>query len=152
VSGKLVNQTLKVISSSHTSWQTWLKQHPKTQVLSTDTGIKRDYTRSPYGDYTKNSSTYFPVAFKSKRYHPKERVLGITINGKHKAYPFSELAKLGNNELKDNFSGQQLSITFDVENREGVIKNKAGVVLPVVNSFWFAWYAFHPKAEIFSKP
>ena len=151
ISGKLVNQALKVIPSSHTSWQSWRKQHPKTQVLSTDTGIKRDYTRSPYGDYSKNSSTYFPVAFKSKRYHPKERVLGVTVDGKYKAYPFSELAKLADSTLKDDFSGQQLTIEFDVENREGVIKNKAGVVLPAVNSFWFAWYAFHPKAEVFTE-
>ena len=151
ISGKLVNQALKVIPSSHTSWQSWRKQNPQTLVLSTDTGMKRNYTRSPYGDYTKNSSTYFPVAFKSKRYHPKERVLGVTINGNHKAYPFSELAKLADTTLKDDFAGQQLTIEFDVENREGVIKNKAGVILPTVNSFWFAWYAFHPKAGIFTQ-
>ena len=150
VSGQRVNQTLVVIPSSHTSWQAWLKAHPKTQVLSTDTGIERDYSRSPYGDYTKNKRLYFPVAFKSKRYHPKERVLGITINGKHKAYPFSELAKVGGATLQDEFSGQQLRIEFDVENRDGIIKNKAGEILASVNSFWFAWYAFHPKADIFS--
>ena len=151
VSGQLVNQTLSVIPSSHTSWKAWLKMHPKTQVLSTETGIKRDYSRSPYGDYTKNNRIYFPVEFKSKRYHPKERVLGITINGKHKAYPFSELAKLDKKILKDDFSGQQLTIEFDVDNRDGVIKSNTGDIIPSVNSFWFAWYAFHPKAEIFKK-
>jgi hypothetical protein len=149
VSGKLVKQTLNIISSSHTSWQEWYKKNPKTLVLSTETGLSRDYSRSPYGDYNQNSRTYFPVAFKSKRYHPKERVLGITINGKQKAYPFTELAKIGEVMLRDNFAGEVLSIEFDVENRDGTIKNKAGDVLPTVNSFWFAWYGFHPKAEIF---
>jgi len=149
VSGKLLNSTLEIIPSSHTSWQVWRKKHPKTQVLSTDTGFKRDYSRSPYAGYTKNSSTYFPVAFKSKRYHPKERVVGVTLNGKSKAYPFAELAKIGGFVLKDTFSGQQLSIEFDVENRDAVVKNKAGDILPTVNSFWFAWYAFHPKAAVF---
>lgn len=151
VSGKLVGSNLDIIPSSHTSWQSWRSSHPKTQVLSTDTGLSRDYNRSPYGDYTKNSSTYFPVAFKSKRYHPKERVMGITLDGKHKAYPFSELAKVGGTILEDDFLGQQLVIEFDAENRDGVIKNKTGAILPSVNSFWFAWYAFHPKAEVFSK-
>lgn len=151
VSGKLVNQSLKMIPSSHTSWQSWQKSYPNTQVLSTDTGIKRDYTRSPYGDYTKNSSTYFPVAFRSKKYHPKERVLGITINGKHKAYPFTELAKVEGAKLIDTFAGELLTIEFDVDNRDGLIRNKAGDILPSVNSFWFAWYAFHPKGEIFTK-
>jgi len=150
VSGKLVDKTLDIISSQHTSWQDWKKQYPKTLVLSTDTGIDRDYSRSPYGDYTEDRTVYFPVAFKSKRYHPKERVIGITIDGKQKVYPFSELAKVGGTELLDTFSDQTLVLDFDVENRNGVIKNKSGDVLPSVNTFWFAWYAFHPKADIYT--
>lgn len=149
VSGKLVNKTLKIIPSSHTSWAAWKKKYPQTKVLSTKTGFGRDYNRTPYGSYTTNSSIYFPTAFKSKKYHPKERVLGITINGKHKVYPFSELAKSGGGVLLDQFSGKKLRLEFDVTNRDGEIKDSTGKILPSVNSFWFAWYAFHPDAEIF---
>lgn len=151
ISGELVNQTLEIIPSSHTSWSVWKKKHSNTKVLSTDTGFSRDYKRSPYGDYIKNSRIFFPMAFKSKKYHPKERVLGITINDKHKVYPFSELAKVKRSPLKDFFEGKNLNIFFDVENRDGVIKDKEGKVLASVNSFWFAWYAFHPKAVIFKE-
>ncbi|MEE9326142.1 MAG: DUF3179 domain-containing protein [Cocleimonas sp.] len=149
VSGKLVNQELKIIPSSHTSWQDWLKKHPNSKVLSNETGFSRDYSRSPYGDYNNNKSTYFPVAFRNKQYHPKERVLGVTINGKQKVYPFSELAKTKKNSLNDNFAGKQFKLTFDVENRDGSIKDSSGKVIPSINTFWFAWYAFHPKAEIY---
>ncbi len=152
ISGKLVNRSLDVISSAHTSWGTWKKAHPETKVLSTDTGFNRNYSRSPYGDYDKGPETYFPVAFRSKKYHPKERVLGITLNDQHKVYPFSELAKLDGNVLKDSFVKQELFVEFDVENRDGTIKNSAGKVMPSVNSFWFAWYAFHPDAEIYKAP
>lgn len=149
VSGKLVNQELEIIPSSHTSWSAWKKKHPKTKVLSTDTGFSRDYNRTPYGGYTKNTSIYFPIEFKSKKYHPKERVLGITINGKSKVYPFSELSKLDKPTLNDKFEGKNLHLKFDGENRDGVIKDDTGKILASVNTFWFAWYAFHPKAVIY---
>jgi len=40
-----------------------------------------------------------------------------------------------------------LELEFDVENRNGTIKNNKGEIIPSVNSFW---YAFHPDAEIFT--
>lgn len=149
ISGKLVNKTLKIIPSSHTSWQAWRKKHPNSKVLSDKTGFSRDYSRSPYGDYNKNKNTYFPVAFRNKKYHPKERVLGVTINGKHKVYPFTELAKGSKNSLNDSFAGTQLRLNFDVDNRDGVIKDSKGRIIPSINTFWFAWYAFHPDALIY---
>lgn len=149
ISGKLLGSDLDIIPSSHTSWKAWKEKYPDTEVLSTDTGKKRDYSRSPYGGYDKGRETYFPVAFRSQKYHPKERVIGISLNGKHKVYPFNELAKLDGNVLKDSFSDQQLQLEFDAENRDGVIKDSSGKILSSINTFWFAWYAFHPDAEIY---
>jgi len=149
ISGKLVGSELEIIPSSHTSWQAWQKKHPNTQVLSTDTGAGRNYNRSPYGDYDKGRETYFPIEFRSKKYHPKERVIGVTINGMHKVYPFAELAKLQSDSLQDEFSGQQLQLSFDAENRDGMIKDASGNIVPSINTFWFAWYAFHPDTKIF---
>lgn len=149
INGPLSGQKLTMISSSQTSWEKWLKQQPNTKVLSTDTGFGRDYTRSPYGNYDQSTATYFPVTAESRQYHPKERVMGITINGKHKAYPFAELAKLGTTTLQDTFQGQQLRIEIDVPNRDGKIIGADGKPLDLVNGFWFAWYAFHPDTAIF---
>ena len=149
VNGPMKGQKLTMVPSSQTSWSSWLKKQPNTKVLSTDTGFSRDYRRSPYGDYDQNTQTYFPVSAESRAYHPKERVLGITINGKHKAYPFVELGKLGATSLKDNFQGQNLTINFDIANRDGQVLNKNGTPLELVNSFWFAWYAFHNDTAIF---
>ena len=149
IGGKLVNTHLEILPSSHTSWKTWKKKHPNSLVLSTKTGYSRDYDRSPYGSYDKNTVTYFPVEFKSKRYHPKERVLGITLNGKQKVYPFAELAKNSVNTFTDSFENETLSIEFDSENRDGTIKNAKGEIVPSINTFWFAWYGFHPQSEIY---
>ena len=149
VNGPMKGQKLKMIPSSQTSWSSWLKKQPNTKVLSTDTGFSRDYRRSPYGDYDQNTSTYFPVSATSRAFHPKERVLGIEINGKYKAYPFVELGKLSASSLRDNFQGQNLTINFDVANRDGEVLNANGTPLELVNSFWFAWYAFHQNTAIF---
>ncbi|KAG1694650.1 hypothetical protein GQR58_006653 [Nymphon striatum] len=143
ISGELVNKKLAVIQSAHTSWASWKEQYPETKVLSDKTGFSRDYDRSPYGSYDKDVSTYFPVAFKSKRYHPKERVLGITVNDKQKVYPFAELSKYANENnktsLNDTFEGQELTLEFDMENRDGSFKNANGDVVTSTNTFWFAW-------------
>ena len=150
ISGPLRGQKLTMIESSQTSWAKWLKKQPNTRVLSTQTGFSRDYTRSPYGNYDNNTNLYFPVSRESRRYHPKERVLGVTINGRTKAYPFAELAKLGTTQLRDNFQGQALTINFDVPNRDGNIRDAAGRPVELVNSFWFAWYAFHQNTAVFT--
>ncbi len=149
ISGKLVGSDLEIIPSSHTSWKAWREKHPDTEVLSTDTGSSRNYNRSPYAGYDKGRETYFPLAFRSQKYHPKERVIGVSIGEKHKVYPFSELAKIKSNTLSDDFSGQQLQLSFDAENRDGEIKDASGKIVPSINTFWFAWYAFHPDTVIY---
>lgn len=150
ISGKMAGEKLQLIPSQHTSWASWKEKHPNTQVLSTDTGFKRNYKESPYSGYEQNESVYFPLDAKSRRYHPKERVIGIEINKQFKAYPFAELAKLEKPFHKDNFAGQELQIKFDIENRDGQVFDSHGKQLPVVNSFWFAWYAFHPQTAVFT--
>ncbi|WP_421870777.1 DUF3179 domain-containing protein [Motiliproteus sp.] len=149
VTGARKGQRLTLLPSTLTSWQRWRQQHPDTRLLSTETGFLRDYQRSPYGDYDRNGRLYFPVAFLSKRYHPKERVLGIQIGDQYKAYPFVELAKRPTSEpLIDRIGGQQLRIEYDIDSRSGQIFDQQQRELPVINSFWFAWYGFHPDTDI----
>jgi len=45
--------------------------------------------------------------------------------------------------------GQQIILEFNLETRNGVIHDAKGNVLPSINAFWFAWYAFHPETQIF---
>lgn len=149
ISGSLKGSNLKTLPVSHTSWASWKKEHPDTIVLSAETGFNRDYSRSPYAGYGDNEQIFFPVNKQSRAYHPKERVLGVTINGKTKAYPFKELAKLKGNVVTDNFAGKQLTVNFDIANRDGRITDENGSVVHTVNGFWFAWYAFHEDTEVF---
>ncbi len=148
ISGPRQGELLSLLVLQHTTWKDWHKQHPETQVLSNKTGYNRDYSRSPYGAYDKETSLYFPVSQLDKRYHPKEYVIGLNYQGKTKVYPFSELAKM-QSPFNDRVAGQDIKIVFDAKNRTGRILNDRGNEIPTITAFWFAWMAFYPQSDIF---
>ena len=149
VSGPLKGSKLMTVALTHTNWADWKRRHPNTQVLSTDTGFARDYTRDPYAGYTQDPTIMFPVTGRSLRYHPKELVIGIEAGGKFKAYPFVELAKINGDKMLDTLGGKTLTVRFDPEHRTGSIFDAQGKEIPTVIAFWFAWYAFHHDTEVF---
>lgn len=148
ISGKQKGTRVKLLSLTHTSWSDWFRQHPDTLVLSTETGYRRDYSKSPYLGYEKSRSLYFPVEMLNQQYHPKEFIIGLSIQGKHKAYPFIELAKQPS-PVKDTFMGQSLTVIFDPQHQTAKILDKDNHELPTTMSFWFAWMAFYPDSEVF---
>lgn len=148
VSGPFKGQKLKSVAITHTSWADWKSRYPETLVLSTDTGFRRDYNRSPYAGYGESEEVIFPVKFLSKGYHPKELVIGLEIDGKFKAYPFAELAKT-NGQINDTLNGKPVKVLFDATHRTGNIYDAEGQEVPTVIAFWFAWFGFHPETEIY---
>ncbi len=148
ITGKYVNQQLKLLPIENTTLQDWRTKHPNTLVLSRKTGYSRNYTLDPYFEYRQSKELMFPVKFRSFGYHPKELVLGITINGKSKAYPLSELSRTSR-EINDIFAGEDIYINFNKSENSGTILDSKCNTLPAITLFWFAWYTFHPDTEIF---
>ncbi len=148
VSGTLKGEQLNPVVTSHTTWADWQRRYPDTVVLSEHTGHVRDYGRDPYRGYESSRDVYFPVARTDPRYHPKERVIGLELNGQVKAYPFVELAG-GTGRLADRIGDQPVIVEFDAEQRTGRVLNRQGVELPTVIAFWFAWFTFHPQGEVY---
>jgi hypothetical protein len=149
VSGPRKGERLITVPIEHSTWADWKNQHPQTEVLSKNTGFSRGYGRSPYGDYDENRDIFPPLSFRSSLYHRKERVIGIEFDGEFKAYHFAELSQL-KYPLGDTFARQKITLEFNLESRNGIIRDPQGKVLPSVNAFWFAWYTFHPGTKIFS--
>ena len=148
VSGPNNKRKLTTLPVLHTTWAAWRKRHPDTRVLSEDTGFIRDYGRSPYLGYAKARALYFPVEGpRAPHYHPKEPVLGVEVDGQFKAYPFSELAKQGRSSISDTLGGKKIWIEWDAEAYSAGIEPQSGV--SSTRLFWFAWYAFHPKTDVF---
>lgn len=148
INGPLKGKKLEMLVVDHTSWQNWKEQHPDTRVLSNKTRYSRDYSKSPYGNYESSEQLYFPVNQRSKQFHPKEKVIGIELNGKYKAYAFSELDQSASPIITDIFSGLSVEIQFNSQHRSGTVKI-AGKSSAVITAYWFAWYAFHPETEIY---
>ena len=150
ISGPLRGEVLRPLPVEHTTWQDWRKRHPDTQVLSTDTGYNRDYRRSPYAGYETSDGLYFPVSRLDPRYHPKEQVIGVDIDGHFKVYPFIELAR-NDGEVSDEINGRKITVRFDKTHRSArVLGTVEGKPLPAVTGFWFAWMAFHPDSRVFA--
>ena len=147
VAGSKSGVKLEIIPTAYQSWEQWKARHPKTKVLSRETGFARNYDREPYQAYLLQEELMFPVKMQSELFSNKEKVLGLTLNGKHKAYPFSELKK-AKGKIIDQFEGKEIHITFNRSRNTAIMKDVEGNVLPAVRLFWFAWYAFHPETEV----
>ena len=148
ISGTLKGAKLQAIPVMHTRWSDWVQRHPATRVLSTDTGHRRDYTRNPYQGYEKTRDLWFPVPARDERYHPKEPVLGVEVNGHFKAYPFVEMEKSGE-DVHDTLAGQSVVVKFDPGHRTATVADAGGNLLPGIIAYWFAWYAFHPDTAVY---
>lgn len=151
VSGAQLGTRLTVLPSRHTSWEQWSADHPDTLVLNRITGFTRDYSRNPYQGYRDTEQVFFPLAnISDADIHPKERVLGLTINGVTKAYPFSALSANGQASFVDEINGTAVSIHWDANAPTAWATTADGEELPGVDAFWFAWFAFHPDTLIFT--
>lgn len=148
ISGPMKGQRLGVVPSVNTTWREWRRRHPQTLVLSSETGHLRHYDRDPYAAYDQSPDIMFPVRFRAQGYHPKEYVIGIELDGIARAYPVSELAQ-GPAEFGDRIGKQTVIVRYDDSNVSGEIRDEGGALLPFVQAYWFAWYAFHPDTQVY---
>jgi hypothetical protein len=93
----------------------------------------------------------FPVGDVRKDLPPKERVLGIELDSKAKAYPLSVLRK-SSGILKDNIGGNVVNIEVSREGEIAGIRDAEGNLIPGIFSYWFAWQAFHPNTAVYAPP
>lgn len=151
ISGPMVGEVLSMLHTENTTWGNWNEKYPNSLVLSYDTGFIRDYDKNPYPNYESSTSVFFPVSDRNPLFHPKENVLGVEIDGKYKAYPFSELEKSKAGVVNDTFQGQALRIVYDAKHKSAEVFDDSGKPVPAITNFWFAWYAFHPDTEVYQR-
>ena len=150
ISGDFVGKGLKQLYLEHTSWSDWKNKHPKTLVLSEDQGFKRNYRHDPYTGYDTSSQVFFKTLRQAPReFHSKEKVLGLTIGDSAKAYPFSELRKYDKPSFEDELAGKKFIVVWNEKAQSATIQSSGSEVLTPTVAFWFAWYNFHPKTDIF---
>lgn len=151
ISGSMKGTQLEMLPIQNTTWQKWKQDYPDSLVLFNKTGYVRGYARDPYEGYDKSDDLNFPVMNLDKRYHPKELVIGLKLDGFVKAYPFTELSR-NNQPLNEIINNKNYTLEFDSTNRTGRVWDSNGDEVPTVIVYWFAWTAFYPDTEVFSAP
>ncbi len=147
--GELTGTKLTPVSIDTVTWREWKIAHPDSEVLSQETGFSRPYGRDPYGNYYEDSFLLFPVEGRDDRIHPKTVIFGIEVNGVYKAYREDDLKEL--KTIEDTVNGVRIKIERDDAGIVKINNLDTGEEIVKERDFWFAWYAFHPDTELYSK-
>ncbi len=95
IQGAAIGRTLSVIPSQMMKWSTWKDLYPSGLVLSTNTGVTRDYTRHPYGNYDTSKGLYFPINHTSADFTSKWVTYGMGSDVDGAAFAVPALSGLG---------------------------------------------------------
>lgn len=140
--GEHAGKSLTPLASAIVRWADFRDTHPDGQALSSDQGFGLVYGSNPYEFYSSRSRPYnFYSGEIDDRFPALERVVGISVNGIDKAYPFSLINKV--RVVHDNLAGQELVVFWGASDTadaldSGLIADAIGigtgiVYNPVVN-------------------
>jgi hypothetical protein len=149
ISGPLAGRKLAPLRIRQERYATWLSRHPGTRVLERPYPKQIDYRYTPFKAYVIQDGALFPVKAKDERFHAKEVVCGVVVDGKPRAYLGSLLTAAGG-EVDDEVAGRKLHIAYDTE--EAVFMWDVPDDVEVVEAYWLAWKAFHPDTSIWNEP
>jgi hypothetical protein len=148
ITGPMLGTTLARVPAEHTTWADWRTRHPRTDVLSFETGFERDYARDPYAGYARDPATFYPLSREDARLDPKTWVLGVERNGASRAYPIAALGA-GSGTLRDVVGGETVLVHFDGRHGTARATDAKGKPIPAVTAFWFAWAVFNPGTDVY---
>jgi len=149
VSGPHAGKALKHLPWEITTFADLEKRYPKAEVVTTETGHRRDYTRNPYARYFANDRLMFPVAHRDRRLGNKEPVVGVRVGDLTRAYPVEQIVE-ADGEIVSRIGDHTIKLQANRSGRVRVVD--APDEAQVVHTFWFAWAAFHPKTEVYAGP
>jgi hypothetical protein len=145
--GPLTGEVLELVPVTMTRWSRWRGAHPDTLVLSEDTGFAEDYSTDHYGKYRESDRIVFPVNTRDKSVHPKSVVFGFSLDGGSVAYTESLLQKHGT--YRHELDGVEHAVTLRDDGTVVLQRGESTASLVPIRLYWFAWYTFHPKTQLF---
>ena len=93
--GELAGTQLELLGSSLVRWGDFQSEFPAGAVLSRQTGFTRSYGQNPYRGYSSSDRPFLFDGDLDERFPALERVVGVTVDGRDKAYPFSVISPVG---------------------------------------------------------
>ena len=148
--GELVGTELVDTNIDTIVWRDYKEVHSDAIVLSTDTGMNRDYGRDPYGSYYEDSLLFFPVDNSDDSIHPKTVIYGLEIDSVYKAYIEEDIVIAGGS-ISDTVAGRSIVVSRDSSGIVTITDVESGEELVKERDFFFAWYAFHPNTLVYGR-
>ena len=146
VTGPLTGTKLKKLPSTITTWKKWRKRYPDTEVLSPETGYRRDYENDPYAEYYKSKKGLFSFLKTGPGASAKALVVGVEIEGVTSAYLMDQLRI--NREINDTRGGRTVSISFDSETDTVTVRGEKGETYEHMLTYWMVWKGIYPETTL----
>lgn len=110
VIGEFVGRRLELLPAPIISWAEACDAYPNAQVLSHDTGFRRNYGQNPYAGYDNANSSPFLYSGPSTpdRLPPMARVTTVELNGEAVAYPNEVLEEV--HVANDTVGGIEIAV------------------------------------------
>lgn len=148
IAGDKSGQRLEMIPSQIVAWADWQENAGDIAVFSTANSDDIDYTTPAYDTYASTDELPFPVSYSKKTLADKAMVVGIEVDGKTKAYPFS-IMHYDNGLTEDYFNGMQLQIHYNEATGAVKVTDEEGTMINSTTCYWYAWYSFHTNTSIY---
>lgn len=149
IAGERSGDRLVAVPFVYTTWGAVKTDETKMQVLSTENGIGIDYADYAYARFQNSDELPYPLSYSKKILPLKEKVVGVEVDNKFKAYGFSLLEMPANGITEDYFNGMKLRIHYDDATKTVKVTDEENTPLVAAITDWYAWYVFHPKTLIY---
>jgi len=106
---------LEILPMTLTTWGEWRRAHPDTTVVQLDDrhGLRWRFQYLPGAADQARAGVSFPVWLKSRALDPKAEIYALRVEDRPKAYPISEVLRLG--VVNDRIGEVDLVLVGDAE-------------------------------------
>jgi hypothetical protein len=145
IAGPLAGRQLERLPVRQETAGAWIARVGETRFLRHPDPERIHYQVSPYSAYWIEDRILFPVKARDERFHAKELVLGVIVDGKPRAYLGSIVTREGG-KLDERIAGKRVQVRYSTE--RGTFDWEVDEGVEVAEAYWLAWKAFHPDTEI----
>jgi len=137
VVGSYTGTELEVLPMQLITFEEVKEKYPDAEVLSKDTGYKRNYSVYPYGDYEETERLYFPISVNYDKYFAKEIMYVVNVDEKSLSFPYKNIPE-GETIIDDsgviiNRNGGEIEVTHNKQKIPGYFE------------MWFSWAVHHQE-------
>lgn len=151
VVGEKTGQVLEILPADTLSFGEVKANFPEAEVLSKNTGFRRDYGASPYGNYETNDALYFPVTGlageQAEVFQKKELFVASTdLDGKTIGFHRADLME--QKEASVRVDGALIEAKVLEDGTIQLTNTRSGEQLSQFVTMWFSLFAHLGEEEV----